>query len=137
MGKWTSGYLTQNFEIRLDVDKLREFLTDKVLEAIEDEKTNGKQTFTDVELDESFFEDGELVITGSYDTAFKHWHCRATLESPEEDETEYEGIDGLGDGTFLYALPDALKGLVTVNASIANEDMVEFHGYDPDDYYED
>lgn len=136
MGTWTNGYLTQNFEIRLDVCKLRDYIEEKIVEAIESEKTKGRQTFTDVEIYESYFEEDELVITGSYETAYKHWHCRATLESPEEDETEYEGIEGWGDKSLLYALPECLKGLITVSEIDANEEMVSFHEYDPDDYYD-
>lgn len=137
MGKITRGYLKQDFEINLDVEKLADYIASKIVEAIESEKTEDKQTFTDVEVDESYFEGGELVITGSYETAYENWYCRATLESPEENETNYEGIEGWGDG-ILCTLPQELKELVSVSKIRASEDMTTpCHLYDPDDYYED
>ena len=120
------GYLKQNFKITLDVDKLCDYLSDLIVKAIEDEKTCGKQTFTDVEIDEAYFDANEFVVTGNYETAFKSWHCDATLESPEENELEYEGIEGWGDGSFLYALSDNLKELITVDKVKAGEDDIEF-----------
>ena len=125
MGRRGTGYLRQNFKITLDVDKLCDYLSEMVVKAIESEKTRGKQTFTDVEADEAYFEGGEFFMTGKYDTAFESWHCDATLESPAENELEYEGIEGWGDG-LLCMLPDNLKELITVSTIKASEDDIEF-----------
>lgn len=129
MGRTTRGTLTQNFKIRLDITKLREYLEEQIIKAIESEKTKGKQTFTDVEIVDSDYDSDFLDITGSYDTAFENWYCRATLEEPEEDITEYEGIEGWGDG-LLCELPDVLKELITVDEIEAGVDDVEYHDYD-------
>lgn len=134
MGKWTKGYLTQNFEIRLDIEKLTNYISDQIVKAIESEKTKGRQTFTDVEVDDVDVSGDYVTITGSYDTAFEHWSCAATLESPAEDETEYEGIEGWDDG-LLCMLPDNLKELIKVDEVKANEDMVEFQEPEPPDYW--
>ena len=129
MGKWTKGYLTQNFEIRLDMGKLHDYIAEQIIKAIEDEKTAGRQTFTDVEVDDIDVDGDILMITGSYDTAFMHWSCAATLESPAEDDLEYEGIEGWGDN-ILCMLPDNLKELIEVDEINANEDMIEFPDWD-------
>ena len=137
MGTTGNGYLTQKFEIRLDMSKLSEYITDQIVKAIQDEKTNGRHTFTDVEVDDYYVDGDALTITGSYDTAFKSWHCDATLESPEENELEYEGIEGWGDG-LLCMLPDKLKDLIEIYEVTANEGMIRFHEPEiPECWYED
>lgn len=137
MGKRGSGILTQDFEIRLDLSKLHEYIADQILKAIESEKTRGKQTFTKIKMDDVDIEGDILSITGSYDTAFESWYCAATLESPEENELEYEGIEGWGDG-ILCMLPENIKKMIEVYEITANEGMIRFHEPEiPDCWYED
>ena len=137
MGKWTKGYLTQHFEIRLDLEKLHEYIADQVIKVIESEESKGRRIFTSVEMDDVDIDGDILMITGSYDTAFESWHCDATLESPAENELEYEGIEGWGDG-LLCMLPDNLKEIIEVYEVTANEDMISFHEPEiPECWYED
>ena len=137
MGTRGKGYLKQNFEIRLDMTKLTDYIADQIVKAIESEKTQGKQTFTDVEINDAEIDGDALTITGNYDTAFESWYCAATLEEPEENELEYEGIEGWGNG-LLCMLPDNLKNLIEVSEVVANEEMIEFDEPEiPECWYED
>ena len=137
MGRRSSGYLKQNFEIRLDLEKLYDYIAEQIVKAIESEKTQGKQTFTDVDISDIDIDGDYLELRGSYDTAYEHWHCNATLESPEENDYEYESIEGWGDKSLLSELPDNLKELITVHEVNANEEMTEIKEPTPPSWYED
>ena len=112
--KETRGILRQKFCIELDMSKLQEYIADQVVKSIENIKyKHGKSVF-DVDIDEFYFDDNEeLVIKGTYDTAFKSWYCRATRYEPEEYgiEREYIGEDGTG---ILDELPEELRNMVSV-----------------------
>lgn len=107
MGTTNKGYLTQNFKIRFGVEDLAFMIAEQIKNTIANDKA-----FSNVEIEESYFEDDELVINGSYVTRFEHWHCDRTLESPEEDEMEREYI---GNHPWLIAdLPKEIKENISI-----------------------
>lgn len=117
MGTTNKGYLTQNFKIRLDVENLANMIAEQIKKTIAEDKS-----FSNVEIDEDYFEDDELVITGSYVTGFEHWHCDRTLESPEEDEMERKYI---GNHPWLIAdLPKEIKENISILEVKEDDDMI-------------
>lgn len=117
-----AGRLRQTFRIRLDVEKLAEYIAEKIVAEIGSEKC-----FDDVEYDEAVFEDySYLLITGGYDTNYIHYWCNATLECPPEDEIDREFIGDVD--WFLKGLPDEIKNCVSVNEVQEDEEKVEYYG---------
>ena len=119
MGRTTKGTLTQKFKIEIDVEELREYIVDQIVKSIQKD-----EAFKDLEIDESYFDYDTLCITGNYDTGFTNWYCKATLESPEEDETEREYI-GKSDW-LLDEIPKEIKDLIKVQDVEEDEDDVKY-----------
>ena len=119
MGRTTKGMLTQTFKIEIDVEELREYIVDHIVKSIQ-----AGNEFKDLEIDESYFDFDKLCIKGNYDTGYTHWHCKATLESPEENETEREYI-GKSDW-LLDEIPKEIKDLIKVQDVEEDEDDVEY-----------
>ena len=118
MGTYKTGILTQNFKIVLNVENLAEYIADQIKQNISNDKYLGN-----VEIDENYFEDNELVITGSYITQFTHWHCEPTLESPGEDEVNREYIGN--HPWFLSGLPDEIYDNISISDVYENDSMIE------------
>lgn len=123
MGK-ASGVLRQKFKIQLDVEKLSDFIADKVIETIRNEKDRKGNTIFDAELDEAYFDIDKLVITGSYDTGYTSYFCPATRWEPAEYDLEREYIGK--DPWILSNLPKEIKDLLTVSDVDEDEDDMEF-----------
>jgi len=120
------GTLKQNFTIELNLEKLVEFIAEKIEEAI-----SGDKAFDSVELDIDDIDDWCSVnLSGSYETEYTHSWCEATrLDPPEDDmDREFIGEDGVG---LLDLLPENLRGLVDLRV-IEDEENVEFNDYEAD-----
>ena len=117
MGTIHKGVLTQNFKIRLNAELLASYIAEKISETIENDKN-----LSDVDIDEYYFEDDELVIAGSYSTKYVSSHFDRTLETPEEDELDREYIGE--DPWFLADLPKEIKENLSVWEVKEDEDMV-------------
>ena len=93
MGKTTTGWLKYNYKIQIDLEKLMESIVDKL----------------GIEYDEYYLEDNKMVIEGTEECGYKNWYCRATLECPEEDETDL--IDSVADKDVEQAVIDGMEEL--------------------------
>lgn len=100
---WTKeGTVRQSFKIKADLTPLIEYLTDRIIESVQDKDL-------EIEVDESYVDIDQLVIVGSYDTPYKWTHYDAThLDPPEND------IDRmyLGDIVPEPELPEELKTMI-------------------------
>ena len=122
MGIRKKGVLTQNFEIRIDVENLSEYIAETIKKNIAEDKA-----FSNVEVVDSFFDGNELIITGSYDTKYESWYSRATLECPEEDEVEREYI---GNHPWIIStLPIDIYKHIRIDEVIEEDSMIE-NNYD-------
>ena len=121
------GTLTQKFEIRLDVEKLSEYIADQIIKTIEETKDRkGKPIYKNVEVDEAFFDDyEELKIIGTYDTGFECWYCSATRYEPSEYELEREMIGNTE--WILSGLPENIRNLVKVRSVKEDDEDITFH----------
>lgn len=117
MGTIDRGYLSQDFRIRLDVQNLAYMIAEQLKKTIAEDKE-----LSDVDIDESYFEADELVITGSYQTRYEHSHWDRTLETPEEDVVNRGYI---GDHPSLIAdLPKEIKENLSIIEVNEDDDMV-------------
>lgn len=75
-----------------------------------------------MEIDESHFQDDELVITGSYKTRFENYHYDRTSETPEEDVINRGYI---GDHPSLIAdLPKEIYENISITEVKEDDDMI-------------
>ena len=101
----------------MDAESLAFFISEQIKKTIAEDKA-----FSDVDIEESYFEDDELVINGSYVTGFEYWHCERTLESPEEDEIERGYI---GNHPWLIVdLPKEIKENISILEVKEEDDMI-------------
>lgn len=117
------GILKQHFSIKIDYDRLNEYVMDKMLESINDTVDNAELWVEDV--------DTEVILGGSYTTPYKEFYSRETREEPETDEIErqYLNEDDYVEW-ILRKLPDNIKNLVTVCYLDEPEDEVEYERQD-------
>ena len=100
---WTkTGTVRQPFKIKADLTPLIEYLTDRIIESVKDKDL-------DIEVDESYVDIDQLVITGSYDTPYEWTHYDGTLEDPPENDIDRTY---LGDIVPTPELPEELKQLI-------------------------
>ena len=117
MGIHRKGMLTQKFKIRCDVQNLAENIAEHIRKTISEDKS-----LSDVEIDESYFEDDELVVTGSYATDFEYWHYDQTLETPEENDIDRGYI---GNAPWIIAdLPKEIKENISILEVKEDDDMI-------------
>ena len=123
----TTGVVTQNFRITVDVSKLTEYIVDNILHQI-----NTDKDISSVDLDEYYLEDDSLVITGTYDTDFKSYYSPATRYEPAEEDVQrfYIGEDGVG---LLDTLPEDIRKLIDVSNVEEDEDDADYKYCEPDD----
>lgn len=91
MGKYTTGKLKYSYKIKIDLEQLMESIVGKL----------------GIEFDEYYLEDDALIIAGTEECGYKHWHCSATLESPAEDETDL--IDSVAEKDIEQAVIDGTE----------------------------
>lgn len=116
------GTLRQDFKIRLDIEKLIDYISDNITKEI-------SADLDDVDIDDVDIDGNEIELSGTYSTEFKSWWCSATLESPEEYDIDRKYI---GDISLCY-LPEEMRKLITVYEIKEDEDGVRY----PEDDYED
>ena len=136
-----SGVLTQKFEIELDIDKLVDFISEKIIKAIEEEKDKkGRCIFSDVELDECYTDDGKICIKGTYDTAYESWYSPETRYEPSEYEEERSCISDTDGEWMLCVLPENIRELIKVWSVKEDGEDVDYHYQEPEEpeyWYED
>ena len=114
---WTkTGTCRQTFEITADVSLLIDYLTDKILESVQDKEF-------DIDFDESYVDVDKLVIKGSYDTPYSWTHYDATRLDPPEDDVERSY---LGDVTPDPEISEDLKKLIKDIVIEEDEDDAEY-----------
>ena len=100
---WTKGHLTYFYEVRIDLSSL----VDKIAEKIG-------------HMDDGYcwdVDDDKLVISARHTTGFRHWHCKATLESPAEDEFTLDHCVA-DEVDAESAVLDSMHELTGINAEI-------------------
>ena len=114
---WTrTGTCRQTFEIKVDLTLLIEYLTDKIIESVEDKDL-------DIEVDESYVDIDRLVIKGSYDTPYTWTHYDATWLDPAENDVDRIY---LGDIVPDPEIPEDLKKLIKDITVEEDEDDAEY-----------
>ena len=108
------GNCRQKFTIKADMEKLIDYLTDKILE---------QATNVDIDLDEAYVDIGELVIKGTYDTPYEWTHYDATREEPAENDVEREY---LGNMEIPESIPEEIRGLIRILEVEEDEDEAEY-----------
>lgn len=98
----TRGTVRQSFKIKADLTPLIEYLQERIIDSVKDDAL-------DIEVDESYVDIDQLVITGCYDTPYSWEHYDATLLDPPEDDIDRAY---LGDITPEPELPEELKSLI-------------------------
>ena len=115
------GTLKQGFKVRLDIEKIIDYIVDGIAKEISSD-------LDDVDIDEWDVDGFDLEIFGTYKTDFKSWWCSATLESPEEHDIDRKYIGVVS----LCCLPEELRKLITVNELKEDEEDVDYgEPYDP------
>ena len=109
-----TGTCTQPFTIKVDVEKLVDYLTDKILE---------QATNVDIDLDEAYIDIGELVIKGNYYSPYEWEHYDATREEPAENDVEREYIGHIG---IPESIPEEIRKLIRVLEIKEDEDEAEY-----------
>lgn len=133
MGK-SSGTLTQDFKIKLDIDELIDYISEQVISAIANFKDNkGRCYFSDVELDESDIDGTIITITGTYDTSYTSYYAPATREEPEEYELECDSIGT--DDAILNEIHEGIRKYIKVWAVEEKDEDKDFHEDEPPGYW--
>ena len=121
MGTTSKGTVRISYRIKIDLNNLSEAIAKYFYGEIDG----------DIEV-----EDDELIIPMSHETKYEAWHCKATLESPEENEVEFDepiDVDG-ANADIIYAL-----NKLTSDYPIGEIDLDEddYHFPEPYDPYDD
>ena len=105
MGQKTSGTLRQKFKIRIDLEKLINFLSENI-------RVSDSSWIQDIDADEWEFEDCGVVISGTYESGYRSEYWRATMYEPEEYNID-RGY--LGDERDIFCkIPKELRELIEV-----------------------
>ena len=116
---WTRGTLTQKFKIDIDFDKLMEYITNKVLEVIAEDKD-----IDSVELDEYYADIDHLTINGSYTAPCREYYARATRLDPPEYDIERPYIKDAED-QILKNISEDIREYLKVGCIDEDEDDTE------------
>ena len=106
---WRRGTLRQPFKIRVDIEKLADFIADKIIEQIASDKE-----IDSVDLDEWYVDDNTLIIDGIYEAPFRSIYTQATFWNPSEYDEERPYISGGDDSLLLSGLPKEIRDLVNI-----------------------
>mgnify|MGYP006872979457 FL=1 len=116
---WTRGTLTQKFKIDIDFDKLMEYITDKVLEVIAEDKD-----IDSVELDEYYADIDHLTINGIYTAPCRKYYAPATRLDPPEYDIERPYIKNAED-QILKNISEDIREYLKVGCIDEDEDDTE------------
>ena len=123
---WQRGTLRQPFKVRVDVEKLVDFITDKIIEQIASDKE-----IDSVDLDEWYVDDNTLIIDGVYEASFRSIYSQATFWKPSEYDEERPYLGGGDDSWLLSGLPKEIRDLVNVvEIQEVDEDCKKDYGQD-------
>lgn len=112
---WTRrGKCRQDFTIKVNVESLINYLTDKILE---------QATNVEAYLDESYVDIDQLVIKGTYYTPYEWTHYDATREEPAENDVEREYM---GPMEIPESIPEEIRGLIKVTEVEEDEDDADY-----------
>lgn len=126
---WNKGTLRQKFKVEVDISKLLEYVTDSVLGAV-----NDIDDVNSVDFDESYVDDTDLIIYGSYDADYESCFFDATRYEPAEYDCERPWIGDEGVG-LLDSVPENIRKLVNISRVTEDEDECDYKDNAPD--YED
>lgn len=120
----TKGTVTLHYRIKVDLLELARIIA---------REFSGELVDNDIEV-----EDFELIIPMSHKTKYEAWYCRATLESPEENEVDLEEPIFVDDANFdvVNALHKITNDDVIAKIDLDDESDWDFpEPYDP--YWDD
>lgn len=119
MGR-TKGTVTLHYRIKVDLLELARIIA---------REFSGELVDNDIEV-----EDFELIIPMSHETKYEAWYCRATMESPEENEVDLEEPIFVDDANFdvVNALHKITNDDVIAKIDLDDESDWDFpEPYDP------
>ena len=112
---WTKrGTCTQKFCVKVDVEKLIDYLADKIL---------AQATNVEYELDEAYVDVDQLIIKGIYSTPYKWSHYDETRYEPAEDEVEREYMAPM---VIPEDIPEEIRKLLKVVEVEEDEDDADY-----------
>lgn len=104
----TRGYVKQKFTVRLDIEKLIVWLTDKIGDCISEDGI-----FEDLKLDpDDYCED--VILKGQYKTDFECTYYPGNRYEPEESDLERVWLNDQKADWILGTLPEEIRQLVVV-----------------------
>lgn len=108
------GICKQKFTIKVDVEGLIDYLTDKILE---------QATNVDIDFDEAYIDIDKLIIKGTYDTPYEWTHYDATREEPAENDIEREYM---GPMVIPESIPEEIRKLLKAVEVEEDEDDAKY-----------
>ena len=109
-----TGTCCQKFTIKADVEKLIDYLTDKILE---------QATNVDIDFDEAYVDIDRLVIKGTYETPYEWTHYDATRDEPAENDVEREYLSPM---VIPESIPEEIRKLIKIVEVEEDEDEAEY-----------
>jgi len=107
------GILKQHFSIKIDYEKLNEYVMDKILDAISDKVDNAELWVEDAETG--------VVFDGSYTTPYREYSVEATMDEPAVSDVNRAHIS---EDWILSKLPSSIAKMIDI--IYVDEDIDEF-----------
>ena len=119
----TRGTVSQPFKIRIDIDKLMNFIAETIEQAI------SKDGFENVSVEADF--DPALELSGYYDTSYKSYYSPATRWEPAEYDLERKYLGG-SESYLINSLPELLRDLVDIVEIVEVDEDADYQEPEPD-----
>ena len=116
MGTTSSGTLRYGYKAKVDLETVVDAIASKLYGDLYDWELDGN----------------ELIMEMSHETHYSAWYCRATLESPEENEVECDEM--IDESDVAYAVKEALHAIEDIKTDLEVDDMSDWdfpEPYDP------
>ena len=118
MGQRSSGKLRYGYKVKVDLESIVNAIASKLYGDLYDWELDGS----------------ELIMEMSHETHYSAWYCRATLESPEENEVECDEM--IDESDVAYAVEEALHSMkreeIKTDLDVDDESDWDFgEPYDP------
>lgn len=121
---YTRGTVIQNFNIRIDLERLTEFIAERIEQAIKDA---GDFSNVDICVDSNV----EMELSGNYETSYKAYFAKATRYDPPEYDIERDRLEG-AENDLKNALPEPLRNLIEIKID-EKEDDADYQDQEPDE----
>jgi hypothetical protein len=117
VGMVKTGILKQHFSIKIDYEKLNEYVMDKILDAISDKVDNAELWVEDAETG--------VVFDGSYTTPYREYSVEATRDEPAVSDVNRAHIS---EDCILSKLPSSIAKMIDVVYVDEPEECAEYEG---------